>query len=75
MTRSLWKGPYFNYISNLKTNKKYISRASVILPSHLNKTFEIHNGKRMVKILILSQMIGRKFGEFVKTKIKYGTKN
>lgn len=69
MSRSLWKGPYFNFKSDLKLNKTYISRASVILPSHLNKTYEIHNGKKMIKVFVTLDKIGHKFGAYVRTKL------
>jgi small subunit ribosomal protein S19 len=73
MSRSLWKGPYFAV--KVLTNTKYISRASLILPSHVNKTFEIHNGKRMIKVFVTPKMIGHKFGEFSPTKVKKTVSN
>lgn len=71
MSRSLWKGPYFRCtVPNVGLNKIYISRASTILPTHIGKTFDIHNGKRNIKVMILAEMVGHKFGEFAPTKLK-----
>lgn len=54
-----------------KKGKKSIttySRASVILPSFVNQTFNIHNGKTFIKLKIKKPMVGYKFGSFVQTK-------
>ncbi len=84
MSRSLYKLPIckislqqkFNdkHIINTKI-KSYITRSSVILPQHLDKFFFVHNGKTYLKLKITSKMIGHKFGNYIFTKIKYGSKN
>lgn len=73
MSRSLYKGPYFKYanpfrLTSKKHTKLYVSRASMILPSHINKAFEIHNGKKLIKVSVSKSMVGHKFGEFALTK-------
>jgi len=49
------------------------SRSSTILPSFVGSTFEIHNGKTFVKLVVTKEMIGHKFGEFSLTR-KSGSK-
>jgi small subunit ribosomal protein S19 len=44
------------------------SRRSVILPYFLGFTFLVYNGHVFQKILIKSNMLGKKFGEFAATK-------
>jgi len=85
MSRSKWKRPYVDpTFMNLSKNKAItVSRGSEILPSFVNKTFSIYNGKSFFAVLITSKMIGHKFGEFVFTRKqfifkknkKYGPKN
>ena len=50
--------------SNIKTNK----RNSIIFPTFVGKTVQVHNGKDYTKIIILKEMIGHKLGEFAKTR-------
>ena len=50
--------------SNIKTNK----RNSIIFPTFVGKTVQVHNGKDYTKITIIKEMIGHKLGEFVKTR-------
>lgn len=80
MTRSVWKGPYldpflwkkiynnFENKSNTVSTIKIWSRKSVILPSFVGRTVEIHQGKNFIKVLITEDMIGHKFGEFALTR-------
>lgn len=49
---------------NIKTNK----RNSIIFPTFVGKTVQVHNGKDYTKILIIKEMIGHKLGEFVRTR-------
>lgn len=81
MSRSKWKCPYsfINFIS-LKTKKLEIhtyNRSSIILPSLINKTLEIHNGKKFIPITITKDMVAHKLGEFAPTRaiFKYTKKN
>lgn len=84
MARSIWKGPYLSSQLYSHTNNKpvlkdefnnedstiYIhSRSSTITPDFLNKTVHVHNGKEFKPVLINSNHIGHKFGEFSLTKI------
>lgn len=45
------------------------SRNSVIIPEIVGKVFLVHNGKGFQVILIGPDMVNRKFGEFVQTRI------
>lgn len=47
---------------------KIWSRGSTITKEMVGASFLIHNGKEFKKRLILSQMVGRKIGEFVLTR-------
>lgn len=55
------------YINTLVYNRTKI-RNLIILPNNVGKNFYVHNGKSYAKILITKEMIGYKFGEFVKTR-------
>jgi len=56
------KGPFFDPIT--------ISRSSTILPKFLGKTIFVHNGKELKSFgTITIDHIGKKFGEFVLTKV------
>jgi len=52
-----------------KKNKTW-SRSSTILPSWLNKTVYVHNGKTFTKTFIIEDIIGYKLGEFQFTRKK-----
>ena len=60
MARSIQKGPFF----------EGPTRRSTILPHCVDKTYNIENGKQFFEVLVTSEMIGHKFGEFVRTKKK-----
>lgn len=60
MARSIQKGPFY----------EGPTRRSTILPHCIDKTYDIENGKQYIQILVTSEMIGHKFGEFVRTKKK-----
>lgn len=78
MSRSVWKGPFFD--SHLlkkvqkmqETNKlrpiKVWSRRSVIIPQFVGFTFEVHNGKKFIPVFVSVDMVGRKLGEFSPTR-------
>ena len=55
-------------VKNIKKAYNVFSRSSIILPSFVNRTFNVHNGKSFVKIKIKKPMVGYKFGSFVQTK-------
>ena len=72
MSRSIWKGPF----SEIKLSSlfrpdlkiKVWSRRSMILPIHLEKNFQIYNGRRFVRLKVSEEMVGHKFGEFALTR-------
>ena len=70
MARANWKGPYFK---NQKENncKNLVLRNSKIMPNFVGKTFFVHNGKLNLKIVILEEMVGFKFGEFIFTRKEF----
>lgn len=72
MSRSKWKGPYLNNVE-LKTKKITTTqfRNTEIMPSHINKTFKIYNGKKYKEISTVEEMLGHKFGEFFFTRAKF----
>lgn len=87
MNRSLKKGTFFHHSLLKKIQKKQDnrtiklwSRSSTIIPEFIGYSFEIHNGKSFVSILVNDDMVGHKFGEFastrkqVKHKVKKGKK-
>lgn len=57
----------------IKSKKPEIifSRSSTILPSFINKSFKVHNGKNFIKIIVKKPMVGFKFGSFVQTKTNF----
>ena len=69
MSRAIWKGPY-TFIAQNK-NKNYASRNSDIVPKFIGNTFLVHSGNQYKEVIITTEMIGHKFGEFVFTRAKY----
>ena len=81
MSRSKWKGPFFNKndLKNLQKSKKNhtkitVSRATTILPKFVDKTIIVYNGKKFNEITVIEEMIGHKFGEFVSTRKQFSFK-
>ena len=78
MARSLRKGPYCEealvkkvdamIASGKKSVIKTWSRRSVILPSFVEMTISVYNGKTHVPVYITEDMVGHKLGEFVPTR-------
>ena len=79
MTRSTWKGPFYEeYLLKKvedvklsgKTNQviKIWTRKSTILPEFVGFTFGVHNGKKFIPVSINENMVGHKFGEFSPTR-------
>ena len=78
MSRSKWKGPYIDpkFFKTKNKEKKQdipqtISRNSDIMPKFLKHTFNVHNGKKYIKLKITEEMIGHKFGEFSQTRATF----
>ena len=78
MPRSLRKGPFvdlhlMNKVakavdSNDKRPIRTWSRRSLITPDFVGLTFQVHNGRQHVPILINEDMVGHKLGEFAVTR-------
>lgn len=78
MSRSSKKGAYVEKSlyekvvkmneSDRKTSIKTWSRRSTIFPEFVGLTFEVHNGKNFVKVLVTEDMVGHKLGEFSPTR-------
>ena len=74
MKRPKWKGFFAkpeNYKNQITNNLKKISRNSSIIPKFIEQTFKVHNGKTFKEIYVTKDMLGHKFGEFVKTRIEF----
>jgi small subunit ribosomal protein S19 len=82
MTRSVWKGPFFDAHLLKKAEKvrgtgrneviKTWSRRSTILPQFVGLTFGVYNGHKFLPVYVNEQMIGQKLGEFAPTRTFYG---
>ncbi len=82
MTRSVWKGPFFDKFllkkaeTALQSTRKDViktwSRRSTILPQFVGLTFGVHNGKKFVPVFVTENMVGHKLGEFAPTRTYYG---
>lgn len=78
MKRSKWKRPYIGstLIKKIRENSlnreiKTTSRKSEILPSFVDKTFNVHNGNGYTTVQVTNEMIGHKFGEFSFTRKRF----
>ena len=83
MSRVKWKGPYIekNLLENIKDSKsshknsvKTMSKNSIILPSFVELTFRVYNGKVFAIVKIINEMVGHKLGEFVSTRKQFSYK-
>ena len=82
MTRSVWKGPFFDAYLLKKVDAvkssgrndviKTWSRRSTILPEFIGLNFAVHNGKKFIPVFVTDNMVGHKFGEFAPTRTYYG---
>ena len=79
MTRSTWKGPFYEeYLlkkaddvrNSGKTNQviKIWTRRSTILPEFVGLTFGVYNGNKFIPVSVNENMVGHKFGEFSPTR-------
>ena len=74
MKRPKWKGLFTKpeiYTDQLKNDLRKISRNSSIIPKFVDQTFKIHNGKIFKEITVTKEMLGHKFGEFLKTRVEF----
>jgi len=76
MSRIVWKGPFIDekIYSNIKKNTVICSRNLIITPNLIGLNFLVHNGKNLLSVKILEDMIGHKFGEFSYTRKKLSYK-
>ena len=85
MARSLKKGPFIHYklqkivdAMNKSVKKSVLktwSRASMISPDFVGKTFAVHNGKQFIPVFVTDYMVGHKLGEFSPTRTFRGHGN
>jgi small subunit ribosomal protein S19 len=78
MGRSLKKGPFVDYHllekvtkQNQAGSKKPIktwSRRSMIIPTMIGHTFDVHNGRKFISVLVSDNMVGHRLGEFSPTR-------
>ncbi|KAJ3284744.1 mitochondrial ribosomal small subunit component [Borealophlyctis nickersoniae] len=76
MTRSAWKGPFFVPFPPAKPGEaiRTMARACTILPTHVGRKFEVHNGKDYIPVFVTEQMVGHKLGEFAWTRKAFSYK-
>jgi len=78
MSRSVYKGPFFDIqlkekleLKKEKQQQQEVilkKKNSIILPEYIDLFFSIYNGKQYIKLKVIEEMIGHKFGEFVFTR-------
>lgn len=78
MGRSLKKGPFVDHhlVRKVMTHgkdsaKKPIrtwSRRSMVVPEMVGYTFEVHNGRKFIPVVVTETMVGHKLGEFSPTR-------
>lgn len=78
MARSLKKGPFVDIKLldkvkkiNKENSKKFIktwSRQSTIVPDMVGFTFNVHNGKKFIPVVVKESYVGHKLGEFSLTR-------
>jgi small subunit ribosomal protein S19 len=84
MARSVKKGPFVDDHLMKKVNKavetkdnkpiKTWSRRSMVLPDMIGLTFNVHNGRNFVPVMITENHVGYKLGEFAPTRTFKGHK-
>lgn len=84
MARSIKKGPFVDahlmkkvLSANSAKDRKPIktwSRRSTVLPEMIGTTFNVHNGRNFVPVLITENHVGYKLGEFAPTRTFKGHK-
>ncbi|QDF28416.1 30S ribosomal protein S19 [Halarcobacter anaerophilus] len=84
MARSIKKGPFVDahlmkkvIKANEAKDRKPIktwSRRSTVLPEMIGLTFNVHNGRNFVPVLVTENHVGYKLGEFAPTRTFKGHK-
>ena len=82
MSRSVWKGPYFDITlfkkvkkskqENSKSPIKTWSRRSTVIPDFVGVTISVYNGKSFIPVYVTEDMVGHKLGEFSPTRVFKG---
>jgi small subunit ribosomal protein S19 len=82
MSRSVWKGPFFDmYLlkkaETARTSSRTVviqtwSRRSTIIPQFVGLTFGVYNGQKFIPVLVTEEMVGHKLGEFAPTRTYTG---
>jgi small subunit ribosomal protein S19 len=82
MSRSVWKGPFFDAYLLKKAEEARASsrnqviqtwsRRSTIIPQFVGLTFGVYNGQKFIPVLISEEMVGHKLGEFAPSRNYYG---
>lgn len=60
-------------LKSIKTSKKPVKthcRDMIVIPEMFNKQLKVHSGKAFEDLLVTSEMIGHKLGEFIQTRKK-----
>ena len=76
MARSLKKGPYVAHhlikkvLANAGSKRpiKTWARGSVVVPEMIGLTFDVHNGRKFVPVVVSENMVGHRLGEFAPTR-------
>lgn len=77
MSRSLKKGPFVDpklmkKVEQVDRSKpspiKTWARSSTITPEMVGLTFQVHNGRDFISVLVVEDMVGHKLGEFSPTR-------
>lgn len=78
MTRSIKKGPYVAPSLEKKikaaqeSGKRQVirtwSRSSMVTPTFVGMTLEVHDGRKFVPVYVTENMVGHVLGEFVPTR-------
>lgn len=76
--RSSKKGPYLDskllkkVLAQKEAKKKEPiktwARASQIPPEFVGHSFEVHNGRKFIKVFVTEEMVGHRLGEFAPTR-------
>ena len=82
MSRSAKKGPYVDEKLLIKVNRareagahkpiKTWSRACSIHPDFIGVYFDVHNGRKFLRVFVTEDMVGHKLGEFSPTRLFRG---
>jgi small subunit ribosomal protein S19 len=85
MGRSLKKGPYvdeklFRKVEKMSQQRKKDAiktwaRRCTIVPEFVGHTFNVHNGRQFLPVLVTEDMVGHKLGEFSSSRTFRGHTN